>query len=312
MNPKETFYKEKESCELPVYHIEEGITDPELKVIDDLYGAADILSIHNAVKHKRILLVLSVIGTLLTMAFLLYDEAELHGLILACIFLIIFLFLIRRFADNLDCHRKYIEYRVLAETLRLQYFLTIAGLKETVPDIMPWFIKKGIPWIEEVHLSLPVIQVSEKKSVLDCWIRDQKTYHDNALVKAKNKKQRDNRVTTIVVIITIISYIVALLFEIYVFNSPIDNPDLIRAILKIVLGTMSAITIFTGNFYGKLSLTNTIKDHERMSSLYGHAEKEILKNGESEELLLSLAREYLIENSAWYSYQTKNKPDLVF
>jgi hypothetical protein len=75
---------------------------------------------------------------------------------------------------------------------------------------------------------------------------------------------------------------------------------------------MSAITLFTGSYYGKMSLSNTIDDHRRMSSLYQKAEKDIMKNGESEELLISLAREYLIENSTWYSYQTKNKPDLVF
>jgi hypothetical protein len=37
-----------------------------------------------------------------------------------------------------------------------------------------------------------------------------------------------------------------------------------------------------------------------------------MESGETEELLISLAREYLIENSTWYSYQTKNKPDIVF
>ena len=50
MNPKDTFYKDWENCKIPVYHIEEKITDPTLKKIDEIYGVADILSIENAKK----------------------------------------------------------------------------------------------------------------------------------------------------------------------------------------------------------------------------------------------------------------------
>ena len=314
MNEKDIFFEDKKKCEIPPTHIMDGITDSSLLKIDELYGAADILSIENAKKHNKILLLLSIIGTIITMTFLLYDEAEMHGLILACIIMIIFLFLTRRIADKLDCHRKYIEYRVLAETLRLQFFLSIAGVKQHVSDILPWFIKKGLPWIDELLLTLPISNIYERMPIIDCWIKDQKAYHDSALIKTENKKHRDKRTTKIVIVITIIAYIVTLLFEIFIYNASSSSIDanMVRAILKIIVGTMSAITLFTGSYYGKMSLSNTIDDHRRMSSLYQKAEKDIMKNGESEELLISLAREYLIENSTWYSYQTKNKPDLVF
>lgn len=155
MYRKDIFYKEKEECDIPLTHITGNITDPVLNEIDDLYGAADVLSIQNAKKHQKILLGLSVLGTLLTMFFLLYDEAELHGLIVACIVMIIFLFLTRRIADNLDCHRKYLEYRVLAETLRVQFFLSVAGIEKPVSEILPWFIKQSLPWVTSILESLP-------------------------------------------------------------------------------------------------------------------------------------------------------------
>ena len=46
-----------------------------------------------------------------------------------------------------------------------------------------------------------------------------------------------------------------------------------------------------------MSLSNTIEDHKRMIALYTKAEENILENGESEELIPTLAREFLIENS---------------
>ena len=314
MNKKEVFFRDKEECNEEFTHITRDITDPALKAIDELYGAADVLSIKNAVKHQRILLALSIIGTLITMGFLLYDEAELHGLILACTVMILFLFYIRRKAHTLDCHRKYIEYRVLAETLRVQFFLSVAGVQKQVVDILPWFIRQGLPWIEDVLKSLPKMSRHERNPIINFWILDQRAYHNGALAKAENKKNRDNRTTRVVIAITIIAYLITLFFELFIFTQNPRNVDVnaVRAILKIIVGTMSAVTLFTSSYYGKLSLTYTINDHKRMIALYDNAEREIARKGETEEILVDLAREFLIENSTWYSYQTKNKPDLVF
>ena len=93
-----------------------------------------------------------------------------------------------------------------------------------------------------------------------------------------------------------------------------DPVDMIRAVLKIVLGTMSVITLFVGSYYGKMALSNTIDDHRRMEMLYEQCINKILQNNEeeSEELILKLAQEFLIENSTWYAYQKNNRPDLTF
>ncbi len=311
MNEKELFYREKEACGIALTHIMDGVKESPLSEIDELYGAADVLSIQNAAKHRRTLLGLSVLGTLLTLAFLLYDEAELHGLILACGIMVLCLFFIRRIADRLDCHRKYLEYRVLAECLRCQFFLSFAGAVTCVAEIMPWYVREGIPWILEVLTMLPKKRPKEKHSILDCWIREQKKYHEAALKKAELKNQRDGRVARTVLAITVAVYVAALLYELIVYKNIAANADLIRAVLKIILGTMSAITIFMGSYYGKMSLSNVIDDYKRMIALYETAEKEILKKGESEELLLFLSREFLNENSTWYAYQCKNKPDIT-
>lgn len=310
MNEKETFFRDREECRVPPTHIMDGAEDPLLQETDGLFGAADVLSVKNAEKHRRILLALSAAGTLLTLAFLLYDEAEWHGLILACGVMILCLVLIRRVSLRLDCHRKYLQYRVLAESLRVQFFLFLAGIKTRAADILPWTIRKGVPWIEEVLRELPARESGEKKSVLDCWIRDQKRYHERALEKTLSQDKKDGRIAKAVLAVTIAAYSAALIFELTALRRG-ESADTVRAALKIVLGTMSAVTLFTGSYYGKMSLSNVIDDHKRMISLYETAEESILRDGESEELLLFLARECLNENCTWYAYQSKNKPDMV-
>ncbi len=308
---KEEFYREKAACGAPLTHIMRDGADHGFLEIDELYGAADVLSIQNARKHRKLLFALSAMGTLLTLAFLLYDEAELHGLILACGVMVLCLFFIQRIAERSDCHRKYLEYRVLAECLRCQFFLSYAGTGTRVIDILPWSVRKGVPWIADVMSSLPETSSGQKRSVLDPWIRDQKNYHEAALKKTEKEYRRDGRIGRIVLVVTVAVYLLALLYELVLYRTAAGNADLIRAVLKIVLGTMSALTLFTGSYYGKMSLSNVIDDHKRMAALYETAEEEALNDGESERSLLFLAREFLNENSTWYAYQSKNKPDIT-
>jgi hypothetical protein len=313
MNEKEIFYREKNACRLPLTHITAEAAGSPLREIDALYGAADVLSVRNAEIHRRCLLALSVAGALLTFVFLLYDEAELHGLILACGCMILCLFFLHRVAKRLDCHRKYLQYRVLAECLRLQFFLSAAGVGTRVAALLPWSVRNGIPWIGQVLAELPQTGPAEKRPVLDAWVRAQKKYHAEALRKAESKDRKDRRIARGVLIVTIALYLAAMLFELLVYprRAGAADADLIRAVLKILLGTMSAIALFSGSYYGKMSLPNVMDDHRRMIALYETAETEIRKDGEREELLLFLAREFLNENSTWYAYQSKNKPDIV-
>ena len=313
MTAKEIFFKDKESCSVPFTHISDEPFEPALKEIDEVYGAADVLSIQNAVKYRRILLLMAVAGTLLTLAFLLYDEVELHGLILACAVMIFCLFLIRRISFRIDCHRKYLEYRVLAEALRVQYFLSLGGSRVRVAAILPWPLKQRLPWICEILSELTFHSPEKQRSVLDLWIRDQKEYHKNALSSAEKKSRKDEAVTKTVIILTIIAYLGAVVFELVFYRKSalIQDANTIRVILKILLGTLSAITLLTGSYYGKMSLSNVIDDHKSMLALYQKAEEDILTYGEDEELLLGLAREALNENSTWFAYQSMNQPDLV-
>ncbi len=313
MNQKDIFYQDIQNCHSSFTDIMSGKKTPALQEINDLYGMADVLSLRNAHQYRRFLWLLSVAGTLLTLAFLFYDEAELHGLILACGMMILVLIVIRRISDKMDCHRKYLEYRVLAESLRVQFFLTYAGLAEKVSAILPWSVQKGIPWIAEMLDGLPEEKTPVRHPVLDCWVRTQKEYHEGALLKAEEKNRRDRRVALLVLLFTIAVYFAALVYEFFIYRNMSDqaNAGVIRAVLKIILGTMSAVTLFTGNYYGKMSLDNVIEDHKRMIALYEKAEQDILRDGESRELLLFLARESLNENSTWYAYQSKNKPELI-
>ncbi|HPW53799.1 MAG TPA: hypothetical protein PLI19_02495 [Erysipelotrichaceae bacterium] len=313
MNYKDIFYHEIQNCQFQPASITQKTDDPALAEINRLFGLADALSIKNGKRHRKILLGLSIVSTLLTFTFLIYDEVEMYGLIFACAALLSGLFVLGYYSRKSDYHRKYLQYRILAEALRLQYYLSLAAVKTNVVEIMPWSIRKSVVWIEEVLKTVPVAVAPKKHSVLKCWIVAQKSYHEKALIRTEKKNHQDKTISKSVTFVTVMTYLLALIFELSVYQHSTFSVDvnLIRMILKIVLGTMSAITLFTGSYYGKMSLASKIDDHKRMIALYQKSEEEILRHGETDQLLLSLAREYLNENSSWYAYQKKNGPDLV-
>jgi hypothetical protein len=337
MKEKEIFFKDKENCRIPFSHVEEEKVEPALKYVDEMYGAADVLSVENSVKHEKNLKYLSIFGTFVAIFFLLYDEAELHWLVFGCIIVIGIILYINHIAKRSECHRKYTQYRVLAESLRVQYFISLAGIDKNVSELLPWFTKKGISWVDEILSEMPLEKTNEKKPIINCWIRSQRDYHQKKFNDSKQTEEKNNRTTKRVIYITLFTYFVALLFEIWMYTTPTNEmnidfigwilntqqswgimigysqTDFIRAILKIVLGTASAATLFTGNYYGKMSLTNVSEDHRRMVMLYETALRKIKENKgeESEELILYLAREFLIENSTWYAYQKSSQPDLT-
>ena len=100
MLQKEIFLKDKENCKTPFTHIEGNITNPKLKEIDEMYGAADVMSIENAKNYQHYLKLLALVGTLIAFFFLLYDEAELHLLIYICIALIFILAYAKKVAED--------------------------------------------------------------------------------------------------------------------------------------------------------------------------------------------------------------------
>ena len=68
--------------------------------------------------------------------------------------------------------------------------------------------------------------------------------------------------------------------------------------------------MFISDYYGRQSLPRRESDHRKMLQFFTWASGQLETHGQTEELLTLLAREELIENGNWCSYQRDNKPDI--
>ena len=129
------------------------------------------------------------------------------------------------------------------------------------------------------------------------WLEAQRSYHEQAGRKTAKQLASNDATQRTALILTILSFAAALVFEIvwgglFTGVQRLETTDLerVRTIVKIVVGGLSAATLFASNYYGKLSLPRLTADHIRMEKFYREAYAIAETEGESEQFLIRLAR----------------------
>ena len=291
--------------------------DPVLCQLLGVYETASTLTKKNAGRYRQILVVLAVTSAAIAMAFLLYDEAEAIGLILVIGLLLMLAWLCQRYAGRSDCLRRYIEYRVLAESLRVSIYLRYAGSGIRAENLLSWTQQAETAWILDALCALSVGCQSEREhDICTCWVEQQRAYHRAGEEKIRRENRLNTRVVQTALWVSILLYLLALLFELFcggVLTDPLlpaENAEGWRTLLKIVLGSISAVTLFVANYYGRLSLSRVLSDHGKMERFFARMSERLQEEGQTDALLTTLAREELIENGNWSSYQRDNAPEI--
>ena len=158
----------------------------------------------------------------------------------------------------------------------------------------------------------------EAHDIRACWVQDQMNYHRKSEGKARRSHLASERVVRTALIASVTLYALAVLFEllcgalIFPPTFAVGNVELFRTLLKIAMGSLSATTLFIAGYYGKQSLPRKLSDHGKMRRFYEKIDAQLALRGQTDELLEVLAREELIENGNWCSYQRDNVPDISF
>ena len=294
-------------------------SDPLLNRMEAISRTAGKLSRQFALRYRRTLALLATASAVLIFAFLMYDEARAIWMILVCGLMLLIAWMCQQNAVRSDCHRRYIEYRVLAECLRVQTYLRYAGSRIHASELLSWTQQEETAWILDALFALTIgDDPKEKHDIRACWVEEQRDYHRQAAASSGEKLNTSDRAVRFALLISVGLYLLGVGYELLcgglLFRPAIAVTDVEfwRTVLKILLGTISAGTLFVANYYGRLSLPRTLSDHHKMERFYEKMSSQLEQHGQTEELLTLLAREELIENGNWCSYQRDNKPDISF
>ena len=305
-----------------------GITDELLRRLESLHTLADKLSLRFQKQYLLAIRLFSLFGMLLVLFFLLYDELESDAFLFGygAVFLLYTIAFLQ--IRKSRCHFKYLQYRTLAETIRAQFYLSASGSHTNIGTAFTWTQKQESTWIKRAISALligpSVEQQISTDAIKTAWIDKQLAYHQKAFRLDRRRHRFNQRSTTVMLVISAVLYASVLVIEFFykdamthqlitklpVFLLPhIGQTFTLRGLMKIILGGISAFTVFLSNYYGKLSFERKSSDHEKMANLYAQALVNYENKTLSPQLLFyNLAREEIIENGNWFSYCQENPP----
>lgn len=305
------------------------------------YAKADELSYSkNQTKYNWFIRLLAIVGTLIAGTFLIYDDASLPYMIFPCTIAIGIIICLLVCGKRKKYHKKYIEYRALAEALRIQFYMSMCltgnPVVPNVCELYAWSQKVEMVWIEKAIQSLGVISKSEKikvdtSEVIDVWIGNnekptgQLKYHNRKKSVNKKKAKLFEILSTVFKIATIAIYFLIFVFEIvacalkaceisWFWEGNIFAQVTYRNFIAIILGTATAGSLLASSYWGKLSYARKVDDNEKMSKFYASAcarWNNVRKHSEEiERFVKEIAREEIVENGIWCSYVNENKLEI--
>jgi hypothetical protein len=209
---------------------------------------------------------------------------------------------------------KYLDYRALAEGLRVQFYWQIAGLKESVADYYLRKQKSELDWIryavrtcqtpQGLDEGIPLNHRTTKhgisgeerrpfqEMIAEHWIEDQAKYFRKAATRDHDNLHKQERLVTIFFALGLVIAAVQLFLE----------PN---GYMLLVIELAPVLAALLHAYVEKNALSAHTKQYERMAGLFHRAMvhmRELLASGahkEAQEFIQEIGKEALIENGDW-------------
>ncbi|OPX91640.1 MAG: hypothetical protein A4E53_00678 [Pelotomaculum sp. PtaB.Bin104] len=290
-----------------------------VKPILGYYAQADAMANYFQRKRRYLMIGLYCLALLAFFFFELYahliQECYLIGLYPTTLLLafILYIWVKKRGYEN-----KYLDYRALAEGLRIQLFWKITGLKEDVTRYylrkqkseLDW-VRKGIESVTFLNQKTGLTGRTDSKLISKSdywmaykhWVAEQRNYFE----KSANRDRRSYGNQELAVygffLFGLVIAVIVLLMDISSFH--LANMHSIHNILIIVMGLAPAIAAALDSYAEKMAFNSQTKVYKRMHFIFDRAAvklKEMLENNDLDgagQLILELGREALLENGDW-------------
>jgi hypothetical protein len=253
----DVFDAKMEGKELNIFHYEKtGLKELILKPVRDHllphYIRADILAMKYQKRHMFAgSLIYWLAAAAVATATIYMLNKDFHTLLLVEFAEVALIVLVLIFAHFGDWQRKWLDYRFLAERIRVGIFLCIAGTDCKIPKPPPYldnphmqddWTNRSFSWIwSKRPMKQPNIPFVHLKNFLRvAWIDDQATYYNNASKRHGLSNTRNTQIGEIFFALTIlaVTFEVSGIGDALTYNF-IDGPKILTS-LAIILPTASA------------------------------------------------------------------------
>jgi hypothetical protein len=280
--------------------------DPALRKIICLYTGSDVLSQYY---QKKTASLVNWIYVLFFAAVVLYGLIDWSSYLVLCyIGLIPAIALLVKKTSRDRVEDRFLDYRALAEGLRVQFFWTLSGINENVSShylskyegLLTW-IRKAVRSIEIVTLQNESGEAVRRQNEFlvvtnRLWIESQLGYFSS---KKRPLLVRTQQFGNVVFLSFVLTLIVALAYGIYVLAAGVGNGEAIND-FQILLGVIAAVGVAAQAYKNKRAYDELQRRYSLAQQTYASAKRELeIGKVPPERVLIAVGREALLENSDW-------------
>jgi hypothetical protein len=299
----------------PLLRDDPGIEAPAAaRLTDRLFQVADSLAIHY---QKRVNLALrSTYGLAVVMGltFLVYSETDgSRALVLAFLLLFFGGVILHRIGERREWHRKYLDYRALAEGLRVQLYWMLAGVVDSSSADFAYdnFLQKqdvDLGWIRHVMREASLHRDRGREPdpawvpwVIDHWIGEPKKERGQLAYYSRKRWANESRLRRTRLLGTASLWTgIAIAFLLFLFG----GKDLAgqRQVLMILMGVLPLIAGVWDAYSHKKAEKELIKQYQFMSRVFRKARRLLAESNDiafHRLVLKALGQAALDEGAEW-------------
>jgi len=302
----------KEQCyplfdEADVDKLPHGATD-----INRLFCIADWLAIHFQKKVLFALRVTHLLALLMGVSFVLYSDYEgWPYFMLAFLLFFIVSAVIQQISRNGAWHRRYLDYRALAEGLRVQFYWAVAGVVSESESKFAHdnFLQTQDPelgWIRNVMRVAgtrcdvkPHTNPAGLEYVLREWIGDDSSGQLTYFATKAQDRIRRNRLTEQLGRVSLLTS-VAVVMTLVIASSMI--PDTLADMLMVIMGSLLLLFGIRQGYSYATAEKDLIKQYEFMLRIFQNARRRLDNTSdpiEQRQILVALGGSALDEHAQW-------------
>lgn len=293
-----------------------------LRKLRGIYSLIDSHAIQQQNIYYRLVVGFFVLGFVLLFAFEVYKLLGLNEFIfMAAIGILVMMFLVFKFASSWKNHLSYIENRILAESLRVQFFWNLSGIKKSVSNYILRIHKVEYNWISHILNAINGITKPNDESITNLeapktyWINDQKSFFLSRLEGLHKKQKRFSILYKTLFAITVLGFLCILYFDLNEIGS-----NWLYGLIVLVSIVLGLFALLRG-YYEKRGYEQLHNQYQLMSNIYTAAGDKIntisgspIPDSEKEQqikkLLYLTGKEALAESGNWYLIFKDKEPEL--
>jgi len=278
--------------------------------IDHVFRVADWLAIHFQKRKIFVLRAAHILALLMGLMYIVYsDLLPQRAFIVAFIGFFLIAVLIHRFAEKGAWHRKYLDYRALAEGLRVQFYWAAAGVtsenkSKFAHDNFLQMQDSDLGWIRNVMRVAgmecnvkPYTDPQGLEYVISSWIGDgqsgQLGYYRRKGLEKVTRQRNTTRLSSAVVWVSFVA------FALFVFAST-EIANSVRDPMVVLMGVLLLVAGVRQSYVFSIADAELIKQYEFMFRAFSKARSRIdaCKDDEERRRVLKVLGDAALEEHA--------------